>query len=160
MKVLRKTILGALLGVGLAVGAAAPAMADRSEAIRTSAARAFSGIALAVDAQSDFGAARARSDRDGARQAAAAMLIGLAQAKFWLAVLDADVDGSAYSEEVDADVRELNEIVGGAFDRVDDLLYAGDMNGLEAALDDSADAFTGLRRSMLGLLDALFPDRG
>lgn len=160
MKTLKTTMLGALLSVGLAIGATAPARADQSTPIQTSAALAFSGIALAVDAQSAFGEARARSDREATRKAAAAMLVGLTEAKFWLAVLDSDVDASNSSSEIDADVSELSEIVNTAFDRVDDLLYANDMDGLEAALDDAADAFTGLHRSMISILDALFPKQG
>jgi hypothetical protein len=157
MKQLTLRLLGPLLGLCLMVAAAAPAAADQSASVRTNAARAFAGIVLALEAQADFNVARSRSDREEMRDAAADLLLGLAAATFWLAVLDADVDGSTHSEGIDADVRTLYEVVGGAFDRVDDLLYAGDLDGLAAALDESADTLTGMQSSARGVLDALFP---
>lgn len=141
MKLLKSLLSAAALAAPLAFAPAAPpAVAqDHMTNVYGDAFRSRDAIRDALDAVSAFGAARAAGEEEASEAAAVDMLAALVRARFWLAMLDAEVTASAYSEDLDMQVAQLRAMAVRGFDTVSEALVDNDLDALEAALDDSGD---------------------
>ncbi len=152
------------------IGAAAPASAETDaeraqkqiDAMQltsikmtyTHARDAMFGILRAVDA---YSMERANKDEQGMRVAAAALLMSLAESRFWMVHLDKQVTASQFGEKLDKDVADLTALITNAFNEIADELFANDLDAINKAMDESGNAFNILARSNQNLMTSLWP---
>lgn len=118
------------------------------ETIRSDFIEMISATNAALDAQSAFNRARAANDAEGAKDAAAMLLVATGEAAFWSKVLQRQVTAENTSQQMVSDLAAVNELATRAFNRVSTVVLEGDMAGLEGALDESADTLNGLKRAL------------
>ena len=117
-----------------------------------------SSIHDALQAQVEYAIARASEDEPGMQQAAAVMLVSLAETRFWLAILDAQVTASQFSDKIDKQVADLNALAIQAFDTIGIALLTNDMQTFNSRLDESADFFNRLSLDLGTLRSSLGPE--
>ena len=120
----------------------------------TKARNAIFGV---LDAQAVYSRERANKDEMGMRNAAAAMLVALAESRFWMTRLDAQVTEAQFGPEIDKDVADLAALVTNAFNEIADELFANDLAAINKAMDDLGDAFSTLARTNQNLMATLWP---
>ncbi len=146
-------------GLVCLAGVAAAQSVEERHSVQTGTMLAAFAIKHSLDAQTAFNEARAIGDNAAMEEAAARLLNNLDSAQEHLAVLDARVDATAYSERLDGEVAELLSLVERAYDAVDDFILDRDMAGFGRALDNSADWFTALRADGRRVLDEVSTHR-
>ena len=118
---------------------------------------ARSAIHDVLEAQQSYSLERANKDDLGMREAAAAMIMSLAEARFWMVRLDVQVTESQFGPKIDKDVADLTALVTNAFVGLADELFAGDLNAINKAMDDSANDFNILARTNHNVMTSLWP---
>ncbi len=125
--------------------------------VRITYTRARDAIFSVLRAQQVYSIERANEDEMGMRVAAAAMLMSLAESRFWMARLDAQVTESQFGGEIDKDVTDLRTLVTNAFNAIAEDLFSNNLDAINAAMDKSANAFNTLARSNQSLMNKLWP---
>jgi hypothetical protein len=125
--------------------------------IRITYTRARDAIFDVLRAQQVYSIERANEDEMGMRTAAAAMLMSLAESRFWMARLDAQVTESQFGAEIDKDVTDLRSLVTNAFNAIAVDLFSNNLDAINAAMDKSANEFNTLARSNQNLMAKLWP---
>ncbi|HKK35574.1 MAG TPA: hypothetical protein VJ994_04705 [Paracoccaceae bacterium] len=157
MTLIRPFLAAVTLALPLAAVAPAPLVAQSGVGgVYHDAFRSRDAIADTLDAVSAFGEARGAGDRQAAEQAAADMLTALLRARFWLAMLDAEVTATSHSAEIGSQVTELRTVAVQGFDTVFVALADNDLAALERALDGSGDWLNTLTVNGRQVMTALF----
>ena len=105
----------------------------------------------AILAQNEFNVARASGDEAAMAAKATDLQSSLTEANDWTAALDRVITAGEHTEEVDVAVANLHGLTATAHDNLDELLAAGDLEGVGQALDESGQTFSQLSRDMRAL---------
>lgn len=150
----------ALMMTGLAAPASAMQEATNVEImkVRSTYHHVNSSIHDALQAQAEYAIARAGKDEPGMQEAAAEMLVALAETRFWLAVLDAQITASQFSDKIDKQVADLSALAIQAFDTIGIALLTNDLQKFNMQLDESANFFNRLSLDLRNLRSDLGPE--
>ena len=133
------------------------AAARQLTTLRVTFHNAFNALTNVREAEVSYSLARNNENTVAMRNAAALMLVSMAEARFWLALLDREVTATDFSEKIDKDVADLSALLVEAFDFVAEALYSNDLARINAALDEAAETFNRLFLRTNAVTNALWP---
>ena len=165
---LKWLVLGVFTVFLVGLSTPAPAATDEERAAKQTAAMQLTNMKITythargalidvLEAQQVYSIERANKDEMGMRTAAAAMLMSLAESRFWMVRLDVEVTESLFGAKIDKDVADLTVLVTDAFNNIADDLFSNDLDAINKAMDDSGNAFSLLARSNQNVMAALWP---
>ena len=133
------------------------AAARQLTTLRVTFHNAFNALTNVREAEVSYSLARNNENTVAMRNAAALMLVSMAESRFWMALLDKEVTASAFSEKIDKDVADLRVLLIEAFDFVAEALYSNDLARINTALDEAAETFNRLYLRTNAVTNALWP---
>ena len=149
-----------LLVAGLTIPAQPYAQQSKEEQgmeLRALYDRLNSAIGDTLESVQQFNRERANKDEPGMQIAAANMLTGLTEARFWVTVLDIKVTDTEFDPKIDKDVADLRALITKAHQDAEEAVLTGDVTKIAAVMDKSANDYNTLRLSTSNVIAGLWP---